>query len=124
MNNQEAFDKVAAHLRQQKGRAGEYRTVGERIVFHCAYLDDQGRKCAVGCLLDNYDAEMEDTTISTVFLNRFPQPSLEDVEVPLLKELQEVHDQLRHWDREDFNSVGEERLRQLAALYGLTYTAP
>ena len=44
MTNQEAFDKVKAHLLLQNSRA-LYKNHG------CRYKDQDGKKCAVGCLI-------------------------------------------------------------------------
>lgn len=59
MNNQEIFDTVAHHLLTQ----GEQSLGG--TVDGCAYRGDDGRKCAVGCLIPDelYSPHMEGKTI-------------------------------------------------------------
>lgn len=46
MKKQEIYDKVCKHLAKQKTRA-----MNKGVDKGCAYRDDDGRKCAVGCLI-------------------------------------------------------------------------
>lgn len=52
---QEVFDKVAAHLLTQNARSGKYPFGDETDEdnFECQYRGENGRMCAVGCLISN-----------------------------------------------------------------------
>lgn len=54
MKIQEAFDKIATHLLTQQEKALDGGN-------NCAYLTEEGLKCAIGCLIpeDKYDITME-----------------------------------------------------------------
>jgi hypothetical protein len=55
---QELFDFVAAHLRQQKSKSMNNESA-------CAYRGDNGRKCAVGCVIkdEEYSPWMEGKSV-------------------------------------------------------------
>lgn len=104
--NQAAFDKVVRHLRKQ----GEpsYQADGES----CAYRGEDGRMCAVGCLIpdEQYSLSLEDRTVAYVMMG---VPALSGLSHGMLDDLREVHDNL---DPDDW----EAGLRSVAADYGLT----
>ncbi len=58
MTLQEIFDKVILHLRRQ-------HVVSVCVFGACAYRGDEGRQCAIGCLIpdDEYDPNMEGNNV-------------------------------------------------------------
>ena len=105
MTNQEAFDKMVAHLRKQGRKAQENGT--------CRYRTKNGLMCAVGCLLtdDEYKRGMEGMGVE--HMQRL-YGVLQDLDPPLLAEMQDTHDayDLTEW---------EERFARTATTYGLVY---
>lgn len=107
MNNQEAFDKVLAHLRKQ-GRAAKQNRM-------CMYRAPDGCMCAVGCLIpdDEYYDGMEGMPFSK-FIDK--TPSLHVVNTKLLGYMQSAHDTklryngIKSWERE---------MDRIAFIYGL-----
>lgn len=106
MTQQETFNLVVAHLRKQGTRAMHDD--------NCAYRDDSGRKCAIGCLIpdDDYDDDLEgwnadDRPVASI-LRRLGH------DVILCAELQRIHDsyQPRVWESE---------FEELASARGLIY---
>lgn len=114
MNTQEAFTTVARHLLSQKERALKSNP-NNPLSPICAYRTEDGKKCAVGCLIPDelYLKEMEDLPVRRLILD-FPSIAqlFKDVDGSLLKKLQYLHDdpietpywaiQLRHF-AEEFN---------------------
>lgn len=95
MTPQEVFDKVADHLARQKIQAIDANGL-------CMLKNAKGQMCAVGCLIpkEEYNFEMEEHSglsfcavgdISNIF-SRWINDNYRD-HIPLLSELQEVHDQ-------------------------------
>lgn len=105
MTNQEAFDKMVAHLRKQGQKAQENGA--------CRYRTKNGLMCAVGCLLtdEEYRPGMEGKGVEHMqhLYGVFPKLS-----VGLLAEMQDTHDAYApsHW---------EERFASTATRYGLVY---
>ena len=97
MNNQEAFTTVARHLLTQKERALNHNPYNPSNPL-CAYRAEDGKKCAIGCLIpdDLYVKEMEDLPVRRLITD-FPNIALlfKDVDISLLKKLQLVHDDQR-----------------------------
>lgn len=92
MNNQKLLDKVAKHLLKQKTRAGVF-TAG---VWTCEYLAKDGKRCAVGCLIQNYDSDCEGKPVRVLghdFLEKAGIVLEEPTGFALLKQLQYLHDQ-------------------------------
>jgi len=105
MTNQEAFDKMVAHLRKQGQKAHENGS--------CRYRTKGGLMCAVGCLLtdDEYRSGMEGKGVEAMMAAydiRF------GVNENLLAEMQDTHDA---WDPLDW----EARFVNTAVTYGLVY---
>ena len=143
MTNQDIFDKVLAHLRQQKFASVAH--IDKRLT--CAYRGPFNTSCAVGCLLTEYDAVIEGKGVEALLI--FPPADFgEDLKtllkclrnsgittdhLKLLKALQNAHDgymprpvgmkdqsamacaSLESWERE---------MRSVAENFDLTYTAP
>lgn len=66
MTNQAIFDKVVTHLRKQGRKAQRMaKPFGMQPVMACSYRDDDGLKCAVGCLIPDkfYTVDMEGATV-------------------------------------------------------------
>lgn len=90
MQNQEIFDKVAAHLLAQNAKAQCDLGSGN---LGCVYLDPTtGHKCAVGCLIpaDNYHPNMEGRSPYDLQRN---YDLFTDVDEELLNDLQRTHDE-------------------------------
>jgi hypothetical protein len=109
MNDQEAFDKVAAHLLQQNKRS----TMEDDS--WCMYRSEEGLMCAVGCLIDDsdYKPEMEKKGIDTLLRAGLMPKSLMSVDSNLLVSLQSMHD-----EEEPFRWRDE--LKDIAEIYGLS----
>ena len=87
MTNQEILDKVANHLLTQNEKAYN------EDEHSCAYLDPEGRKCAVGCLIpdDQYSKELEGAIItSNPKLKALP--CMQGLDLDFLRDLQMLHD--------------------------------
>lgn len=87
------FDVVCRHIKTQKSQAN----VGEGSSQTCAYRTDDGRSCAIGCLLDDADIEkiqgFNTLPVESLHdLKRLP-PHLMVVPVAFLGRLQRSHDQ-------------------------------
>lgn len=114
---QEIFDKVMRHLLTQ----------GERSVDregHCAYRGDNGKKCAIGCLIsdDAYNPDIEGRGISSLEVKAalrysgydyLASLSRTDTKAELLSSLRRMHDLIlpREWP-----TMG----RKLARAYNLS----
>jgi hypothetical protein len=108
MTQQEIFDIVARHLLTQNAKAHR----GDK----CVYRAEDGKKCAIGCLIpdDVYSPDMEGQSIlslleSDVWTKKLPF-SLDDAE--FLGYLQAIHD----WH--DL-SVWKDKLQEIATKYQL-----
>ena len=116
MNKQETYDKVASHLLTQ--RAKSLHSIGKyESVKGCAYRGDEGRTCAVGCLIADkyYDPFLEEKNIRSHSVQIALELSGVDLNlVNLLAKLQLVHDDcpVEDW---------ETRLRAIADSEGLTF---
>lgn len=118
-SEQEVFDMVAAHLKRQRARSVRGTTTT------CAYRGQEGRSCAVGCLIpdDRYDpcmdADYDDTSVDAHPKVRalFPERLLS-----LLSALQLAHDNGIEDD------TGKTRfrlkLKEVAARHGLAWREP
>lgn len=86
MTNQEAFDRVVNHLRQQKAKSLNPDT-------SCAYRSPEGHRCAVGVLITDefYSAQLEGKSARS--LQTVLRAALPGVSFSLLDALQFVHDQ-------------------------------
>ena len=110
MTNQEVFDKVVAHARQQGGKA-----VNEDGCV-CMYRNGLGHKCFAGIFIpdEDYKPKMEGNPIHSLVIdyNLFSQ-----VDTNLLFELQGIHDytEAAGW---------ETRFMKLADTRGLVYKEP
>lgn len=101
---QQVFDHVVRHLINQGAPA---------VTHHgaCKYRMPNGTSCAVGCLIpeDRYDPRMEGITIEDL-ATRYPHLGIRSDLVPLLRDLQEVHDDWSFYGHLDENT-GLWRLR-------------
>ena len=121
MNNQEAFDKVYAHLMAQKKQSAIKTEKGQ---IFCKYRSPDGLKCAIGCLISDhdYDKEMESIPVRSLiddvrFINKPSIKSLKEADRDLLYRLQAVHD-LHDPDK------WEAELRNIAYFWRLKIPAP
>jgi len=86
--HQQVYDTVASHLLAQ----GKSAKIVIGSIVQCAYRDDRGFKCAIGCLIpdDKYDPKMEGKNIR--YLRRAHPSLLPKVDSKFLTELQRAHD--------------------------------
>lgn len=86
MTSKELFQRVKDHLLKQKVKSINSQGM-------CRYLDEKGHKCAIGCLIENYQPEMEawpvEKVVSRIGLNEH---------AVLLFALQWIHDNLDNWE--------------------------
>lgn len=128
MNNQEAFDKVVAHLVEQK--------VPSSVTFHmtgpseidqpkaqCLYRGPNGLKCAIGCLIPDemYFPKMDEG------YSFFDLPEIMGsdfhklfgiLDEDLMAELQAFHDRSVNWDETGPNIEG---LKYIASCFKLEW---
>lgn len=127
LTNQELFDAVVSGLRKQgcKSLTNLNAIVwgGERPndTLACAYRGDNGTKCAVGQVIPDevYNTRIENKSVSwitTIWDDSYKLP-WNKKSVPLLSELQGVHDMAdtKNW---------EHNWKQLAVEFDLIYTPP
>lgn len=113
MTNQEIFDKIVAHLRQQKVRSTEDNV--------CMYRSTIGLKCAVGCLIndDAYSRDLESKGVGTIevrsALLASGIPADDGDTISMLRRLQSTHDD-KHPDRWELD------FEYIAGKHNLTYT--
>jgi len=111
MDKQTIFNTVVDHLRKQGCRAESEWGEG------CRYLDDRGRKCAVGCLIpaDKYTPEMEGKTLYTLLREDY-WSDLQDLAAheALLTHLQCCHDTCPP-------EIWEYRFSKIAEYHGLIH---
>lgn len=95
MNAQQIFDTVVNHLRTQKVPAysqADCQNTG------CAYKNNRGQKCAVGCLVpeNEYSEQLEMKTITQWFECKIAPPTIQKMFDEghrfLLARLQMIHD--------------------------------
>ena len=123
LTDQEIFDKVLVHLREQ-GKRATLEKAG------CAYRGDKGAMCAIGCLIPDhlYDPRIENRTIDSiniesgldVFHDILFRAGLhgDAKRYLLLSHLQHAHDfALGH-----SLDVWELEMQRIADQYSLTYT--
>ncbi len=125
MNNQEAFEKVVAHLKAQGTRS--IHENGE----DCAYAGQHGLSCAVGCLLPRELGERLDMLQSAAWPSvvraaahghadaKEAVTMLDGVSSDLLTSLQQAHDMASD-DDFWFWTRCSSRLRIVAGVHGLT----
>lgn len=118
MTNQEAFDKMLAHLRSLKVRSTNGRD-------ECVY---NGRKCAIGALMTDEEQEKFGDFRGSVFalLSHMKEAghssALADLDANLLGSMQSMHDSRASWWRKD-GFANETKAERIAVLFGLVYTA-
>lgn len=112
---QETFDRVVAHLRQQGQQATDRSGV-------CMLRAANGMKCAIGCLIPDevYEPAFEATLIHEGCESL--RMVLAGHYLPLLGDLQIIHDASSNWGGSGLNEKGERRLRRVAAKHKLIYT--
>ena len=118
MTAQEIFNKVSAHLLTQGEKSMLIENNGRSI---CAYRNEKGQSCAIGCLISNdkYDKEMEKQSVRNfiymehpVFMELLPSDLYIVESREFLCDLQNCHDL-------DDVSYWPERLRKIAINFNL-----
>jgi len=110
MNSQEVFDQIVNHLRQQRAKSID-------ILGRCAYRGSQGKKCAVGVLIndDEYCDQMEGSPVCDLIdsesKSQYVSIELRDRLKPhmeLLRALQLTHDlsEIKIWEQQ-FKEIAE-----------------
>lgn len=109
---QEIFDKVASHLLRQNAKS--VVTAG---AIGCSYRGIEGRKCAIGILIDDdeYEPEMEGRSVGKLL--DFPQCSWMWQHQGFLRELQNIHDTFPPEEWED-------NLIRFSENHNLTFNKP
>ena len=100
MKAQQILDTIVAHLRKQGGKA-------TNEVGSCVFLDSNGRKCAVGCLIpDGHPAQLDSFGVIPL-LNKYQDlETLFGEHETLLRNFQFCHDgmEVEEWE-EEFKSI-------------------
>lgn len=88
MNNQEAFDKVVVHLKNQKWQRAFEND-------YCAYRTECGLMCAVGVLIpdDQYHPYFEKEDVVGI---QYRIPAIKNLDTGMLIDLQDFHDNEMH----------------------------
>jgi hypothetical protein len=111
MTNQEAFDKVVAHLKQMKQRCYSQLRGG------CTYFDPATKnRCAIGTLLTEEEARKARGDVYCVVFSLNP-PSLKGLDKGLLARLQGIHDSQDGWNKNGFYRW--DRFKEAALAYNL-----
>lgn len=108
LSAQVIFNRVANHLLTQNAKAmrARYHEDGERYSADiCAYRADDGKKCAVGCLIPDYlyDSNIEAMSCSAGRVRDILEFSgVSTDKIKLLESLQYIHDndEVREWPKE------------------------
>ena len=114
MNKQETYDKVCSHLLTQRAKSLHNK---HEDIQSCAYRGDEGRTCAIGCLIADayYNPSMEGVGVENMSVQKALRFSGVDLSFTnLLAKLQSVHDV---YEVEDW----ETRLRAIAEKEGLIF---
>jgi len=112
-NAQEVFNHVIKHLVTQGRRC--------HIEEACLYRSPEGMSCAVGCLMsdEEYHPDMESAEVPDIIVN-FDQIKWMDDYLPLLSDLQVLHDEERTWNDEGgLSPFGLKHVESIASSYGL-----
>lgn len=99
LDYQETFDKVATHLLTQNERAmRDDRVIDPESLYYdpdnnCAYFNEDGLKCAVGCLIpeDKYSPDIEGKGVHGV--NTVCNMGWVYDDISFLCDLQTIHDE-------------------------------
>ena len=85
----------------------------------CQYYSDDGKRCAVGCLIlpEEYDQEWDsDLAAYDIITDKIPRLKPFD---DILYELQQLHDEPENWNLKGFSPSGFEVIEQIAANHKL-----
>lgn len=109
LTKQEIFNRVATHLLTQRAKAMDEG--------RCRYLDRQGRRCAVGCLIPDGHPSLTVFASLGFLLITYPDLAegwgLDEDAFSLLNELQLIHDN-------DMPSQWAAHLTELASKFNLS----
>lgn len=128
-DEQEAFTAVKAHLEKMTVRAVDTALDGTPKCVYRVGQDPSGNRCAIGALIpdDQYTPELDSnyTGGAGIFILVKNDVIGTDISVPLLSDLQKVHDSLPYWENWEsgvrLSSYGQRRLAFIAQEYGLVY---
>lgn len=122
---QDIYNEVAEKMIKQKGPAKNYDT------NTCTYINQTGKKCAVGCLFSDEDAAMLEKEWGGESCTPFMDLTIEKLELDpndkdnihrLLLDLQGCHDRTEHSTRRHWNDYWYQRMTQIAKHHGLDYS--
>jgi len=121
MTPTQIFDRVSEHLLTQKAKSlGLKVNTGQATSTFCKYRGDQGRSCAVGCLISDeyYSEDLEGGASYTPAVKWAVANSLKipfrEVPDTLLEKLQTIHD---HNNPEDWPALLDKFKKELASRY-------
>ena len=119
MTNQEAYDRVCAHLQKQ----GCQSVALYGSINRCVYHTPDGLRCAIGALIPK---ELYEPSMEGLAVNVLP-PSFASVEelfhgvsLELLSGLQWVHDLASSWNMFGLTDTGRNHLHFIAIQHNLT----
>lgn len=91
----------------------------------CLYLTEDGRKCAVGILIDpaSYQKRLEnnDAVFALDSGFRFLRPEYHKVDVGFWVELQNIHDLSSRWTEDGLSASGWEGVKFMCGHYDIPY---
>lgn len=103
MTNQEAFDKMIVHLKNQGWEQSLVNNNGD-----CAYRSSDGKMCAVGVLIPDEEYKTYwDMVIAPIGRIYHLCPSLSGIDIFLLRRMQEFHDSHMHITSDRYNKLQE-----------------
>ena len=103
MQVKDIYLKVKQHLLTQNEKAQRFTEFSDLV--GCAYKAKDGKMCAVGCLIKDYNPNMEGRVVEYLiaeFPNALGYLDLTHEKIDLLQELQVIHDGVspQYWKKE------------------------
>ena len=117
---QALYDRAAAHLLSMREQS---RHSPGHSVEGCAYRSAAGGMCAVGCLIEDseYSLDMEGKGVEGLSMDSL-LPARLLPHLPLLSDLQTLHDSDEYWGSKGLTWGGKTRLQNIARHHGLVPT--
>lgn len=114
MTDQEAFDKMVAHLSSLSER------IFDKPSDKCVYIRSDGQRCVVGALCTEEEAKnlnSQDPDIEDLFYDKEEPESLSGLNPRMLTDMQFYHDSPTNWDSKGF--LAWDKIRRVAKEYKL-----